>query len=476
MRPLNTLTLSLMMAFSLAVIAQPSGRTTAETIDSLELHLPAWMNAADIPGLQAVLIQKGKVEWIKGFGLANAETKVPVDENTLFEAASLSKVMTAYGALKLVDQGKLNLDKPLNAYLGNNYEIGNDPRIRLITARRVLSHSAGFPNWRAPNAATLPIEFNPGERFSYSGEGFVYLSKVMEKLSGKDFESYMHDAVFVPLAMGNSYFSWQDTFAYRHVFRHDWQGMRSTRWEEKGFNAAASLHTSAGDYAKFMIALLNGTGLKKKTWLEMFTPQIRVDSTAFPELYWGLGVGLEIVGKRKSFWHWGDQGDSKCYMKADLSSKDGFLYFTNSANGLAVADRILEEAMGEFTPALAWLNYERFNPAVKELIRTAIDSGAATALAKYLGNRDKELSQQIPEVSMNGIGYKLLRLNKTDDAILVFEQNTKDYPASANTWDSLAEAYDKKGNKELAIRYYQKSLDLDAGNINAAEQIRRLKQ
>lgn len=476
MKPLRPLTLFLFLLVSTSILAQPARKPTQETIDSLEIHLPAWMSAADIPGMQAILIRNGKAEWTKSFGLANAETQVPVDDNTLFEAASLSKVMTAYGALKLVDEGKLNLDAPLNSYLGNNYDIGNDPRIRMITARRVLTHSAGFPNWRAPNATKLPIEFNPGEKFSYSGEGFVYLSKVMEKLSGKDFETYMHDAVFVPLEMGNSYFSWQDTFAYRHVFRHDWQGVKSTRWEEKGYNAAASLHTSVSDYAKFMIALLKGTGLKKKTWQEMFKPQIRVDSKAFPELYWGLGVGLEIEGKKKYFWHWGDQGDSKCYMKADLNDQDGFLFFTNSANGLAVADRLLEDAMGGFTPALAWLNYERFNPAVKQLLQTARSDGAAVALENYRHNREKEIVQQIPEVSMNGIGYKLLRLNKIDDAILVFEQNTKDYPSSANTWDSLAEAYDKKGNKELAIKNYQKSLELDPGNSNAAEQIKRLKQ
>jgi CubicO group peptidase (beta-lactamase class C family) len=473
----NTL-LSFFCALNLSatVWAQPARMPAGETIDSLETHLPAWMSAADIPGMQVVMIRNGKVEWTKSFGLANAETKVPVDDNTLFEAASLSKVVTAYGALKLVDEGKLSLDVPLNSYLGNNYDIGNDPRIKQITARRVLTHSAGFPNWRAPNASKLPIEFNPGERFSYSGEGFVFLSKVIEKLSGKDFETYMHDAVFVPLEMGNSYFAWQDTFAYRHVFRHDWQGIKSNRWEEKGYNAAASLHTSAGDYAKFMIALLKGTGLKKKTWQEMFKPQIRVDQKAFPELYWGLGVGLEIDGKKKYFWHWGDQGDSKCYMKADLTGQDGFLYFTNSANGLAIADRILEDAMGGFTPALAWLNYERFNPAVKQLIQAAINKGAAAALEDYRQNRDKELIQQIPEVSMNGIGYKLMRLNKVDDAILVFEQNTTDYPLSGNTWDSLAEAYDKKGNKELALKFYQKSVDLDPGNANAAEQIKRLKQ
>lgn len=457
-------------------VAQPSRQPVKETIDSLEKHLPAIMKDADIPGVQAVLIRDGKQVWLKSYGVANAETKVPVDDNTLFEAASLSKVITAYGALKLVDQGKLDLDKPLNSYLGNNYDVPNDPRIDLITARRVLTHSAGFPNWRPDNSPTLPILFMPGERFSYSGEGFVYLSKVMEKITGVDFETYIHDVVFAPLGMKNSYFSWQDTFAYRHVFRHDTEGNKSRRWEGKGYNAAASVHTTAGDYGRFMIALLNGTGLKKKTREEMFTPQIRVSNNSFPELYWGLGVGLEIEGDRKFFWHWGDQGDSKCYMKAELGKKDGFLYFTNSANGLSVADKILEDAMGGTTPALAWLNYDRFNPAAKALLRSSVEKGAATALREYLDKKAKGEVQQISENAMNSIGYSLMRKEKLEDAILVFTRNTVDYPASGNTWDSLAEAYQKKGDRESAIKYYEKSIQLDPANTNAADQIRKMKQ
>jgi CubicO group peptidase (beta-lactamase class C family) len=464
------------MALSIIVMAQPARKPVAETIASLQKDLPTWMKDADIPGVQAVLIRNGKQVWLKSYGIANAETGVPVDDHTLFEAASLSKVITAYGAMKLVDEGKLDLDKPLNSYLGNNYDIGNDERIKLITARLVLSHSAGFPNWRPEGSPTLPINFNPGEKFSYSGEGFVYLSKVMEKLTQMDFEAYIQKAVFVPLGMTNSFFSWQDSFAYRHAYRHDWQGKKISRWEGKGFNAAASVHTTAGDYGKLMIALLNGKGLKRKTWEEMFTPQIRVSKDAYPELYWGLGVGLEITGSDKYFWHWGDQGDSKCYMKADLKTKDGFLYFTNSANGLSVADGILEDALGGSTPALAWLNYERYNPAVKMLRQSIFDKGVAAALQEYRDQRAKGTIQPIAETSINNIGYQLLRMEKVTDAIEVFLQNTADHPSSGNTWDSLAEAYMINGNKELAIKYYEKSLQLDPGNTNAADQLKKLKQ
>jgi CubicO group peptidase (beta-lactamase class C family) len=207
-------------------IAQPARKTVDESIETLQKDIPVWMNNADIPGMQAILIRNGKQAWLKSYGVANAETKTPVDNNTLFEAASLSKVITAYAALKLVDQGKLDLDIPLNTYLGNNYDIGDDERIRLITARLVLTHSAGFPNWRNEGSPTLPIEFTPGEKFSYSGEGFVYLSKVMEKLTAMDFETYVQESVFQPLGMTNSFFSWQDSFAYRHVYRHNWEGKK----------------------------------------------------------------------------------------------------------------------------------------------------------------------------------------------------------------------------------------------------------
>lgn len=457
-------------------IAQPARKTVDESIETLQKDIPVWMANADVPGMQTILIRNGKQAWLKSYGVANAETKMPVDDNTLFEAASLSKVITAYAALKLVDQGKLDLDIPLNTYLGNNYDIGDDERIRLITARLVLTHSAGFPNWRNEGSPTLPIEFTPGEKFSYSGEGFVYLSKVMEKLTGMDFETYVQESVFQPLGMTNSFFSWQDSFAYRHVYRHNWEGKKSFRWEGKGYNAAASVHTTAADYGKFILALLNGKGLKKKTWEQMFTPQIRVRTDAYPELYWGLGVGLEIDNGRKYFWHWGDQGDSKCFMKADLKAKDAFLYFTNSANGLSIADGMMEDALGGSTPALAWLNYERYNPAAKILWQSILNKGAKIALQEYKDQLNKGAVQAIAETSINSIGYLLLRREKVDEAIEVFLQNTADYPESGNAWDSLAEAYMTRGDKGLAIKYYEKSLQLDPGNNNAVDQLKKLRQ
>ena len=436
-----------------ADILSTSFAAKSEAVKALERDIPKLMNDARIPGFSIALIQDGKIIWEGGFGVSNADTKKPVNRMTIFEAASLTKVVTCYTILKLVDQGKLNLDTPLNRYLGNNYDVVNDDRINLITARRVLTHTSGFPNWRNDGAISLPINFNPGEKFSYSGEGFVYLSRVAEKLTGMKFEDLVKKTVLEPLEMKSSNFTWVDSYKEIGAYRHDWIGKVSFRNEGKDPNAAASLRTTAEDYAKFMIAIMNGTGLKESTWKEMLTPQVAVNKETAPGVNWGLGVGLEITSAGKDFWHWGDQGDSKCYMTAYPGSKNGVVYFTNSNNGLTIVQEILKDAVGGPHPAPDWLNYGKYNPALPAFYEASMATGAQKALEDYHDKLSKNQIQAISEASLNTVGYVLMREKKIDDAILVFQENTKSHPESSNAWDSLAEGYMNKGENELAVKY-----------------------
>ncbi len=449
-------------------------KTTGAAIASLEKDIPNLMRLADVPGLSAALIRNGKLVWSKGFGVTNAETNEAVTNQTIFEAASLSKVVFAYGVLKLVDEGKLDLDTPLNKYLGNNYEVGDDARLNLITARRVLSHTSGFPNWRREESKPLPINFTPGEKFSYSGEGIVYLSRVVEKITGLALEDFMQKRVLKPLRMTSSSFMWQDKYDNIAVYRHDALGKKAFRNQGKDFNAAASLRTTADDYARFVIALLNGKGLKKKTFAAMFTPQIRVNEKS-PQVFWGLGLGLETTDEDKYFWHWGDQGNSKAYFTASLTQKDAIVYFANATNGLSITAEILSDAIGGKHPALDFLNYESYNSPARELLKAILAKGAVESLRGYREARQTNSPPNISESQFNSLGYTLLRLTKIDDAIEVFKQNTVEFPASANTWDSLAEAYLTKGDKESAIKFYEKSLELNPQNTGAAEQLKKLK-
>ena len=143
----------------------PSVRSTRDAISRLENEVPGLMKQGGVPGMQIALIRDGKTIWLHGFGVKDKKTREPVRTDTVFEAASLSKPVFTYGVLKLVDQGKLDLDTPLSSYLPKPYV--PDERVGKITARLVLSHRTGFPNWRGSDGL-LPIYFSPGERFSYS--------------------------------------------------------------------------------------------------------------------------------------------------------------------------------------------------------------------------------------------------------------------------------------------------------------------
>jgi CubicO group peptidase (beta-lactamase class C family) len=454
----------------------------------LERDVPQWMKEADVPGLSIALVRDGRLVWHHGFGVKDSKTKDPVTDETVFEAASLSKPVFAYAVMKLVDAGKFDLDKPLNQYLPGDYEVGPDPRLGQITARRVLSHTTGFPNWR-PRGGALKIYFTPGEKFSYSGEGFVYLSKVIERITGEKFNDFMKRTVFEPLQMTSSSYVWQSSYETLKSSRHNSVGQPTEQNRPAEANAAASLHTTARDYGRFVSAILSGAGLRKETLKQMLTPQIKVDEGGMntttrpanklsPNVEWGLGWGLQETSDGPSFWHWGDNGDTKAFVEAFERQRLGVVVFTNSANGLSFMSELVDEAVGGAQPALAWIKYDSYKSPAKLLLKKIVADGAEAGLRDYRKWRDgKAASEMISEAQMNRLGYDLLyQINRVKDAIEVFRLNVEDYPQSSNTYDSLGEAYAVDGNKELAIKNYQRSVELDPGNASGAERLKKLRE
>ncbi len=303
------------------VIALLSGVVQAQKNDpavaALQKDISALMKEADIPGLSIVVIRDGKTYWAQNFGVKNTKTKDLVTDDTVFNVGSLSKTVFAYGVLKLVDQGKLGLDVPLTTYLPKPYIEGDSQtqdRLQKITARFVLSHRTGFPNWRGTDP--LRIYFTPGGRFSYSGEGMVYLQKVVEQITGKPLNDYMQEAVFGPLGMTNSSYVWRKDFEEQAASGHDADGAPVDFFKPTEGVSAASLDTTARDYSVFVEAVLAGTGLKAATLREMETAQIAVDpectncTERVPKelsksVFWGLGWGIQQTPQGKSLWHWG---------------------------------------------------------------------------------------------------------------------------------------------------------------------------
>jgi CubicO group peptidase (beta-lactamase class C family) len=470
---------------------QSRARTDAgqkQSIARLERVVTELMKAGEVPGLSMALVRNGVVAWHHGFGVKNQKTREPVTDDTVFEAASLSKPVFAYAVLKLADAGKFDLDKPLNSYLPGDYDVGPDVRLGQITARRVLSHTTGFPNWRG-RETKLKIYFTPGEKFSYSGEGFVYLAKVIEHVTGEKFNDFMKRSVFDPLGMTSSSYVWQSSYDALKIYPHNSVGALGEQQKPKQANAAASLHTTAQDYGRFVAAILKGVGLKKETIKQMLTPQIKVDeggsnTTArpadnlSPTISWGLGWGLQATAEGASFWHWGDNGNTKAYVVAFQRQRVGVVVFTNSANGLSIVPEIVAEAVGGDQPAFSWLKYESYKSPGKRLLKQILAGGAQEALREYRQWRaGRSPAEVVNEAQINRLGYSLLYDHKrVKDAIEVFRMNAEDYPRSSNTYDSLGEAYMVDGNKELAIRNYERSLELNPTNATGLETLKKLKE
>lgn len=323
--------------------------------------LEALMQKHKVPGLSLIIIENAEITAHMDLGVKNSQKQDLIDKNTLFEAASLSKPVFTYGILKLVEKGLLDLDKPLAEYL-RYPDITNDERVNSITARMVLTHASGFPNWR-PKSESLKIHFQPGERFSYSGEGFLYLQKVIEHISGLSLEDTMKKNVFIPLGMAQSSFIWTNV---NKAAGHDENGNPKEMRTEIPQNAAFTLHTTSTDYAKFVIALLKGVGLNSTTFNEMFRPQIKVpkESTNSTEKFtgelsdsvsWGLGWGIQRTKGEDSFWHWGDNGGYKSFILGSTESKNAIIIFTNGTNGQLLISEVITKYLGAPQPSLEWL-------------------------------------------------------------------------------------------------------------------------
>src|ERR1700734_3932150 len=166
--------------------------------------LPGLMRLACLPGLSMAVMERGEVIWAQTFGVLNSTTKEPVREDTLFEAASMSKPPFAYTVLRLAEEKAIDLDRPLVAYYRPAY-LPRDPNIDLITARHVLTHTSGLPDWgEEGKSETLRPMFKPGRYLSYSGEGFVWLQFTIEKITGLGLDACVRSRLFKPAGMTHS--------------------------------------------------------------------------------------------------------------------------------------------------------------------------------------------------------------------------------------------------------------------------------
>jgi len=321
--------------------------------DELCADIPALMDHAHVPGLSLALIEAKGLTHRAVFGVEHRARGVPVTSSTVFQAASLSKPVFAVIVARLVELGALGLDVPLASYLPAPY-VADDDLLEHVTARHVLAHTTGWPNWR-PAGQPLRREAAPGERYGYSGEGYVYLQTVVEQLTGERLEALAGRHVFDPLAMRHSSFVWAPPGHPGLAAGHDRDGAPTAVHVGERAGAASSLHTTPGDYARFLEAVLDPShaawSVSPASVAELLQPQVTVNA----RVSWGLGWGLEEHPQGAAVWHWGDNPGYKSFVIGLPQAGSGVVVMTNGDAGRALCGQVVQRVLGTDHPALAWL-------------------------------------------------------------------------------------------------------------------------
>lgn len=303
------------------------------------------MDSLNMPGLSIAFVNDDKIAYHNALGVKNNETQEIVDDSTIFDAASISKTVFSFFAMKMVDDGLLDLDTPLYTYM-EYPDIAYDERYKSITARMVLSHTSGFPNLRYLDEqgnynpkGKLTIKFEPGSKFQYSGEGYEYLAKVIAHLKGvekNELQGIIKTAIFEPLAMKNSSFVWNNYIEKHRTdghFRGKLNKGYSSNAKDPDFKASASLQTESKEFSNFLIAIMNHKILSEKSHKELLKIQsIKLATKRSKEQKYGLGIAIEESDYGTNYSHGGDNKSHTSLYYFNKEKKVGYVFFTNSEN------------------------------------------------------------------------------------------------------------------------------------------------
>jgi len=432
-----------------------------------------------------LVAENGRVIYKKGFGYANMEWKIPNDVDTKFRLGSITKQFTATVILQLVEQGKIKLDGKITDYLPDYRKDTGDR----VTIHQLLNHTSGIPSYTGQpgffqNVSRNPftvsdfvkkhasgdLEFEPGTKFKYNNSGYFLLGAIIEKVTGKTYAEAVRENIFAPLGMNNSgYDTHAPLIAKRAAgYTKTAAGYVNAPYLDMSIPyGAGSLYSTVEDLYLWDQALFGDKMLTAKSKELMFKPTL--DNYGY-----GLDIqDVELGDKTKvaTIGHSGGINGFSTNMIHFVADKHMVVVLDNTGQGQFLRPIIMSVAN-----ILYGKPYETAKVPIGDLIaKTAAEKDVQAAIKQY---RDLKASgskeHNFGEDQLNSAGYSLLRAGKAKDAVEIFKLNVEMFPEGFNTYDSLGEAYEAAGDKELAIKNYKRSVELNPKNTNAAAAIARL--
>ena len=451
------------------------------------------MQNRQIPGMQIAVIQHSRVVFRGAYGYSDVEHSVKVTNQTVFSIASITKAFTGVAIMQLVEEDRLSLGAPVSRYLS-----GLPMAWRAVTLQQLLTHVSGIPDIvnqkkghivadGSPEsfiseANTLPIEFAPGEKFSYNQTNYLLLQKVIEKVSGKSYIDFVTEGQLDVANMRHTYFGGFSDIVYDRAQPYALQsiGPRKDELTNIFYESVPSLvagngiNSSASQIASWIIALQNKRLLKANASLTtMWTPGVLNDGShsGFGGPLNGYALGWPVVTRpthRAVAPIGGNWAALFIYPDDDLS----IVILTNLQG--SNPEKFVDEVAGYYVPDVRNAVGFGIPRALKIVQADVMQQGFDHVLDVVDDPKNKEVKSQLHEEDVNAWGYRLIGEGRQKEALEIFKLNVHLFPQSANFYDSLADAYDGLGNRDLSLRNYRRSLELNPHNSNAAEHIKAL--
>lgn len=377
---LSLVLLSISVAAQQVAITRPDGdKLTPAEVDSTVNRL---IRAAHVTGAGVALFHGGKIVYLKTYGLRDTEKNLPLTADSVMTAASLTKSAFATVVMRLVQRGTLNLDEPIEQYLGKPLgefapyaDLKGNPWTAKLTLRILLDHTTGFANFRGfEDDHKLHFHYDPGTHYGYSGEGVNLAQFVVEKVTATSATQLMQEQLYGPQKMLRTSMIWLPRYDSDFANGYDEYGRSLGPERRIRPSAAGSMQTTLHDYATFLSALMRGAVLSPAVRDQMLAPQIRIHSThQFPslnpdtttaydpiELSYGVGWGLYNSPYGPAFFKEGhDEGWRN--LALCFSNGNGMLVMTNSSNGEGIFKPLVEALLGETAFPFDWDGYTPYN-------------------------------------------------------------------------------------------------------------------
>lgn len=438
-------------------------------VDTLNASIEKMMEEVGVPGMSFAVIEEGEIAFFETYGVKEEGKSDPIDKNTVFTGCSLSKNYLAFIAHQLVDEGLLELDRPVYTYLENE-RLEHDPRYKLVTPRMILSHSSGIEHWYNRNVVdTLEIIVEPGTKFLYSAEGYLYLAKAIEKILGQSYEEYITERLISPLGLKNTYLKHQDgipdNFAVGHLMLKG-----NITWNNELPEAASGNHFTAEDYAKMLTALFDTSIFSKKRIKDLTTPIVSMGNN---KLSYGPGFVLYESGEEVIVEHGGDWPGYKNLIFYSPQKQRGFVMLTNSDRGKWMAERLSEWTVGIDVSPLCdhvFVLYDQYPSPAIDLLNFLEENGKE-ALLDSLETLKGEGNLSYNTLSALG-PFVFERIGDLKTQEILLNMGKAMFPDSAFMYEAKANLDIKLFDFVSAVENLKKANELENGNWYLEKQIK----